>query len=249
MSVNTGNVSIVLNEPHYPENIGSAARVTKNMGLGPLIVVRPMNCDLTRILTLATHAAEDVVANMEVYDDLRDALAPFGYVAGTTARKGSHRAVMTPRTFAAELAPVTMGNRVAVLFGTESSGLSNEALKYCDALVMIPTADFSSLNLAQAVMVLAYEIFSANIDQSRPFTPKLAQRFELENMYDHLRDVLVRINFINPENPEYWMMSIRRFFSRIGLRAREVKLIRGICRQIDWYCSRYDEKGEGPPAS
>lgn len=84
MKVNLKNVAVVLHEPHFPENIGSVARVVKNMGLGQLIVVNPFDCDLTRILRLATHAAEDVVAEMEVHDTLRDALAPFQFIVGTT---------------------------------------------------------------------------------------------------------------------------------------------------------------------
>jgi tRNA/rRNA methyltransferase len=237
MKINLSNISIVLHEPHFPENIGSAARAVKNMGIGRLIVVKPYNCDLTRILRMATHGAEDVIEQMEVYDDLRDALAPFRYVVGTTARTGSHRqSVREPRKMAQELIPISHENEVALLFGTESRGLSNEDLRYCDCLVTIPTADYSSLNLAQAVMVLSYEIFLASTDEPQTFVPRLAGRHELEGMYDHLRETLTKINFINPENPEYWMMSIRRFFSRIGLRAKEVKIIRGVCRQINWYC-------------
>jgi tRNA/rRNA methyltransferase len=239
MKVNLSNVSILLHEPHYPENIGAAARVVKNMGLGCLVVVKPYDCDLTKILKMATHNCEDVVADMEVHDDFRDALLPFQYIVGTTARRGSQRqALNSPRRMAQDLVPISQKNRVAVVFGTESSGLANTELKYCDSLVTIPTASFSSLNLAQAVMVLAYEIFIASMEEPKTFVPRLATKHEMEGMYDHLREVLARIHFINPENPDYWMRSIRRFFSRIGIRAREVKIIRGICRQMDWYCDR-----------
>lgn len=237
--VNLKNVAVILHKPHFPENIGAAARAIKNMGIGQLVVVSPLDCDLTRILRMATHTAEDVVADMEVYDDLRDALSPYGYVVGTTARTGSHRqTVSSPRFMAKELVPVSQKNRVAVLFGPEDRGLANDELKYCDALVTIPTADFSSLNLAQAVMVLSYELFQACLDEPKTFTPRLASKRELENMYDHLRVTLAKINFINPENPEYWMGSVRRFFSRMGMRARDVRIVRGICRQIDWYCEK-----------
>lgn len=241
--VNMDNIAIILHHPHYPENIGSAARVAKNMGIKRLIVVNPIDCDLTRILKMATHAAEDVVSEMEIYDNVRDALASFQYVVGTTARKGSQRLTpRIPRVVARELIPISQKNRIAILFGTESSGLSNEELRYCDSLVTIPTAGFSSLNLAQAVMVMAYEIFMAGGEQPNTFVPRLANRHELEGMYDHLKEVLVRIGFINVENPEYWMNTFRRFFGRIGLRAREVKMIRGLCRQIDWYCTHSPEK-------
>lgn len=250
MKVNLKNIAVVLHEPHFPENIGSAARVVKNMGLGQLIVVNPFDCDLTRILRLATHAAEDVVAEMEVHDNLRDALAPFQFIVGTTARTGSHRhGIQTPRRMAQELVAVSANNRVAILFGTESRGLANQELRYCDALVTIPTADFSSLNLAQAVMVIAYELYIATIEEPQRFIPRMANSHELEGMYDHLTRTLGRIHFINPENPEYWMTSVRRAFSRVGLRARDIKIIRGICRQIEWYADQKDKQEPDPVSS
>ena len=239
MKVDLDHVTIVLHKPHYPENIGAAARAAKNMGIHRLAVIRPVNCDLTRILKMATHVAEDIVANMDVYDDLEDALAPYQYIVGTTARTGSHRqTIKDPRKVAQELIPISQNNEVALLFGPEDRGLTNDELKHCHVLVTIPTADFSSLNLAQAVMVLAYEVFSAAQGEVRHFVPRLANHQELEGMYDHLSETLKKIHFMNPENPDYWMGSVRRFLSRIGLQAREVTIIRGVCRQIDWYCNK-----------
>ena len=239
MRVNLENITILLHRPSYPENVGAAARAAKNMGLKHLVVVSPQNCDLGRILKMATHWAEDVVVNMEVRDNLREALAPYHFVVGTTARTGSHRqTIRDPRKLAEELVSVSQKNRVVVVFGPEKTGLSNDDLKYCHALVTIPTADFVSLNLAQAVMVIAYEIFMAAREEPKVFAPRLAKSEEMEAMYDHLTQTLARINFINPENPEHWMLNVRRFLNRIGLRAREVKIIRGICRQIIWYCEK-----------
>jgi tRNA/rRNA methyltransferase len=237
--VNLDNIAIILHEPHFPENIGAAARAAKNMGIRRLIVVNPKDCDLTRVLRMATHNAEDVVSDMEIYDNVRDALAPFGYVVGTTARRGSHRQeIRVPGKLAQELVSISKENQVAILFGTEKSGLSNDELRDCDALGTIPTGGFSSVNLAQAVMIMAYEIYMATIDEPKTFVPRLANREELEGMYDHLRETLVKINFINPQNPEYWMGNVRRFFTHVGLRARDVKIIRGVCRQINWYCEQ-----------
>ncbi len=249
MRANLKNIAIVLHKPHYPENIGAAARVAKNMGIGRLVVVEPVDCDLTRVLKMATHMAQDIVAEMEVYDNLRDALSPYGYIVGTTARTGSQRqTIKNPRRMAEELVPISQENEVAVLFGPESSGLANEDLRLCQSLVTIPTADFSSLNLAQAVMVIAYEIFMAGMPGPGKFVPRLASSHELEGMYDQVRDTLTKINFINPENPDYWLSSVRRFFNRIGLQAREVRIIRGICRQIDWYGGRCAESSGGSGA-
>jgi tRNA/rRNA methyltransferase len=210
------------------------------MGISRLALVEPENCDLTRVVRMATHAAFDVVENMEVFSDLRTALKPFSYVVGTTARLGGERQeVKAPREVAARLSSICAKNEVALVFGPEDRGLSNADLRLCHELVTIPSADFSSLNLAQAVMVLCYELFLAGRqERSKPFVPKLANRHELDAMYEHLKEIFVRINFINPENPDFWMRSIRRFFSRAGLQARDVKVIRGICRQIDWYAEQ-----------
>ena len=238
-------VTVVLHRPQYPENIGAAARAACNMGIRRLILVSPKDCDLTRILKMATISAADLVENMEVYDDLRAALRPFTYIVGTTARIGGQRQELTtPREMAAKLVPICANNQVALLFGPEDRGLTNVELRHCHALVTIPTQGFSSLNLGQAVLILCYELMTAYSQPPEQFVPRLATRRELDGMYEHLKATFVKINFINPDNPDYWMHNIRRFFSRVGLRARDVKVIRGICRQIDWYTRKRIENME-----
>jgi tRNA/rRNA methyltransferase len=239
-----GRVTIVLHRPRYPENIGSAARVVRNMGIGALAVVAPENCDLEKVTKLATHSALDVVEQMAVFANLDEALAPFGYVVGTTARRGGERQmVMSPATMAGKVVPIARHNPVAIVFGPEDRGLTNKELRRCHELVTIPTADFASLNLAQAVMVIAYSLFAATIEPSAAFAPRLATRHELDGMYNQLRDILVRISYINPENPDYWMNRLRRFFTRLQLQAADVSMIRGICRQINWYAGKRYSQG------
>lgn len=236
------HIAIVLVEPQIPENIGSAARAMNNMGLRRLILVAPRNCDLNRVLKMATGSSIDIVEEMETYKGLREAIGPFGYVVGTTARTGARRPAMTePRRLARDLSAVSQDNRIAILFGPEDRGLSNEHLRYCHTIATIPTSDFSSLNLAQAVMILCYELFMAHREPAAKSLPRLANKFELEGMYDHLKDVLQKIGFINPQNPEHWMLNVRRFLSRLPLRAREVRVIRGVCRQIDWYTQQLEK--------
>ena len=248
--VNLSNMAVVLSSPHFPENIGAAARAMHNMGLRELIVIDPQNCDLTRILKMATHAAIEIVENMQVFENLQQALSTFNYVIGTTARLGKQRQVISsPSKLAEIIVPMSQKNRIAILFGPEDRGLSNTDIRRCDLLVTIPTADFSSLNLAQAVMIICYHLFLAGQEESSEPTPRLATRHELDGMYDQLTDILVRINYLNPENPEYWMNRVRQFGTRMQLRAREVSIIRGICRQVDWYAQkRYtdglEEKGK-----
>jgi len=243
-TLNLENVCIVLSRPRYPENIGAAARAMRNMGFEQLIVVDPQNCDLSRILKMATHAAIDVVEQMLVYEDLQTALEPLNYVVGTTARLGGQRQLVgTAARLAQKLAPISENNQVALLFGPEDRGLTNEDIRLCHALVNIPTAGFSSLNLAQAVMILCYELRRYNQPKAKTFMPRLANRHELDGMYAQLKDILVRISHIQPENSEYFMNNIRHFGSRMKLRTKEVSVIRGICRQIDWYGKKCFQDG------
>lgn len=230
------NLSIVMVRPRYSENIGSASRAMCNMGIKHLIVVSPENYDIEKVRKLATHAASDVVDRIEIFENLKSALSPFNYVVGTTARLGGERlAISSPSEMAGRLVGISKKNRVAVLFGPEDRGLLNEDLRLCHELVNIPASDFSSLNVSQAVLIMCYEIFLAGTEEKVKFAPRLASRFELDGMYDNVKDILVRINYINPENPDYWMNKLRHFFTRMEVRAREVSIIRGICRQIDWY--------------
>jgi tRNA/rRNA methyltransferase len=243
--VNLDNISIVLQKPRYPENIGAAARAMHNMGIRNLVIVDPQNFDLHKALKLATHFASDILEKSKFYPDLKEALATFNYVVGTTARLGGERQVVcTPLNLCEKLISISVENRIAILFGPENKGLSNEALRYCHVLVNIPTAEFSSLNLAQAVMILCYEIFNAGRGETEEFTPRLANRHELNGMYDQLKDILVRISYINSENPDYWLNHFRRFFTRLQLRAKEVNIIRGLCRQVDWYGKKCYEDGK-----
>ncbi len=234
--INLKRISIVLHQPRSPENIGAAARAMRNMGIDQLVVVNPQDCDLARVCKMATHGALDVVEQMLVFDTLSQALDEYGFVAGTTARLGGQRKVIAaPQTLAEKLVSISEQNRVAILFGPEDRGLTNEDIRFCHTLVNIPTADFSSLNLAQAVMIVCYELFRYTTKKPQDFVPRLANRHELDAMYDQLKEIMVRISFINPDNPDYFLNNFRQFFSRLPLRAKEVQIIRGICRQIDWY--------------
>jgi len=234
--VKVENIAIVLVEPQIPENIGAVARAMNNMGLTRLILVHPKNCDLSRVLKMATGSSIDIVEQMEEYDELLDALGPFQYVVGTTARTGALRPALTrPRELAQQLIYISQENLVALMFGPEDRGLSNDELRYCHTIATIPTARFWSLNLAHAVLIFCYEIFMASRETNPEPVPRMANKFELEGMYEHLKQVLMKIGFIDKQNPEHWMLNIRRFLSQRPLRARDVRIIRGIRRQIDWY--------------
>ncbi len=234
-TVKTENITIVLNKPKYPGNIGSVARCAKNTGIEKLFIVGHSDPDIEEIEKMATHVASDTIENIKYFKDLNEALTGFTYIVGTTSRLGSVRGpVVYPREMAEQITDISQNNQVAILFGPEDTGLTNDELNYCHLLVTIPTSsEFKSINLSHAVMILCYEIFTASTPTPEKFTPKMATSFELEGMYDHLKKMLVKIAFINLENPDYWMTNIRRFLSRTKLFSKEVQIIRGVCRRIE----------------
>ncbi len=250
MRVNLDNISVILNEPRFPENIGAAARCCCNMGVSRLLVVRPYRLDLEKMSKMATHEAAHLIENLPVYDSLKDACAECNYLVGTTARTGrKRRPTENPRDLARKLITLSQNNRIGLVFGSEKWGLENSHLRLCHSLVTIPTAHFSSINLAQSVMIMCYELFMAGGPDSLA-QPRLASVREQEDMYGHLREAFLAIGFINPENPDYWLNNVRRFFARLELRSKEVKLIRGFCRQILWVAGEHGCKPpEGAPGA
>ena len=243
-TINLSHITIVLHKPRYSENIGAAARAMCNMGIDRLIVVDPKSYDLYKVLKLATHMASDIIEKSKICANLKDALAPYNYVVGATARLGGQRRMIhTPSQLAQMLIPISIENQIALLFGPEDRGLSNEDIRLCHELVNIPTAEFASINIAQAVMIICFEIFSARREENKTVAPRLANRHELDGMYRQLKELLVKISYINAENPDYWMNKLRHFGTRMKLQAKEVSMIRGICRQIDWYGKKCYEEG------
>ncbi len=230
------SIMIVLKEPRFPENIGAAARAMHNMGFSRLVVVNPEKWDLKRINMMATHEAAKIVEQIRRVETLTEAVSSAHYVVGTTARLGRRRPVIqSPAALADHLAPLAANNEIALVFGPEDRGLTNEDLRACHKLVTIPTADFASINLAQSVMIFCYELSKKQRTEPDLNAPRLANRHELDGMYETLKKTLLKIDYIKPDNPDYWMNKIRTFGTHMKLRAREVSIIRGICRQIDWY--------------
>ena len=237
----TGNISIVLFRPKHAGNVGAVARAAKNMGMGKIIVVGAKDLDREEMEQRSTHLAKDMLDAIQYTDTLREALSDFQYIIGTTARTGRARGpFVTPREAARKAASRASQNKIALLFGPEDTGLANEQLRFCHCVVTIPTSrEFTSLNLSHAVMILCYEIFLATRTTAPSSDgPRLAMSSELEGMYGQIGELLLRVGFLNRENPEYWLLDIRRFFSRTGLSSREVKIVRGICRQIEWYVNK-----------
>ena len=238
MSQLLDQVAIILVRPKYAENIGAAARIAANMGVSRICVVHDVMPTMEPMLKMATHHASHLIRNLELFDTLEDALAPFSWVVGTSARQGRQRRSMRSLKPAIKVSlPRLRENHSAFVFGPEDRGLSNEDLKLCNIIASIPTADFSSLNLAQSVGIVLYEVFSGvqeiNSTASHITTlPTQASSREMEGIYSLIEKTLQEIEYLKETDYNQWMLNIRHFLGRIGLRAREVKLIKGYCRHI-----------------
>ncbi len=235
------HIAIVLVRPKYPENIGAAVRAAWNMGITRIIIVADEYPDHGRMAKMATRNAAHLLDKMEFHQNLAEALQPFSQVVGATARKGKQRIrANSPREVLNRISPLLPENQIAFLFGPEDSGLSNEDLQFCQLLSAIPTADFSSLNLAQAVAIHCYEIYHALIHEPKDIvqTPKLASSFELENMYSVISNTLLKVDLLDYGNQNYYMRKIRHFFGRIEVKSGEAKMIGSICRQFRLHASR-----------
>lgn len=231
---------LILVRPKYPENIGAAARIACNFGIGQLTVATDEPPDQERMLKMATHKAAHLIENLQLVGSAREAAAPYQFIVGTTARQGKYRTVEVkqPREVMAELVPlIAAGSRAALMFGPESSGLSNEDLDLCQFALTISTADFSSLNLAQAVAICCYELYMTAGGGVVPAGGGscYANSHELEGMYEHIDQALSRIGFIRDTSRSYWMRNIRQFLSRTRIKKKEASLIRGVCRRFLWH--------------
>ncbi len=239
-------ITIVLVRPLFSGNLGSVARAMKNMGLKELFLIEPEALPRdSEAKKMAAHA-KDVLHEAKIFPELKTALQDFDLVVGTSRRKGKERSNWTtPREFGKLSREISAEKRIAILFGPEDSGLSNEEVALCQKIVEIPShPDFPSLNLAQAVMVMAYECFTAQLATDAQASPQKAAKSakieSLENLYEDLGELLLEIGFLREENPKHLMRLLRHFFNRAQPTEKEVKIFRGIFRQLRWW------KQQGP---
>lgn len=260
-------IRVVLVRPQRGGNVGAAARAMKNMGLSDLVLVAPRTRVGVTATRMAAHAG-DLLAARRTVGDVSRAVADCSLVVGTTCRLGGYRdGALELRGAVPEIVAAARRGRVAVLFGPEDHGLSNADLRSCQRLVTIPTSlDYASLNLAQAVLLCAYEI--ALHQEAQPGARARAgsgartgagararsgvrARSELrsadtavvggaerEQLLTHFSQALDAIGFLSAQNPEHILHDVRSLFDRAGLRARDVRVWRGIARQILWAATR-----------
>lgn len=229
--------AFVLVRPKSAGNVGAAARALKNMGCANLRLIAPRRLNPRIAAQRAVHGAE-VLAHSLTHQSLDSALGDCTLVVGTTARRGPYRSEALPiREAAPSLIEAASANRIALLFGPEDHGLSNEELKRCQRLVTIPTApEYPSLNLAHAVMLVAYELMLA-AGAARVIDPpqEFARANEVEAALARMAEALIEIGFLPESNPDHIMFALRTIFGRGGLRPRELDIVNGIARQILWF--------------
>ncbi|SIT73302.1 tRNA/rRNA methyltransferase/tRNA (cytidine32/uridine32-2'-O)-methyltransferase [Ectothiorhodosinus mongolicus] len=236
-----GSVRMVLLNTTHPGNIGATARAMKNMGLSDLRLVAPVHFPHADATARAS-GADDLLAQAVVSDTLDAAVAECHRVFGCSARQRSLRwPQLTPREAAEQLIAATAEGPVALLFGQERIGLTNEEMDACQALVTIPTDPaYSSLNIAAALQVMAYELRLAALANSPlppleldlPLGEAWARQEDVERFYEHLQRVLIDLDFLDTENPRHLMRRLRRLFSRTRLSANEVAILRGMLTAI-----------------
>jgi TrmH family RNA methyltransferase len=236
-------------------NIGAVARVMKNMGLQNLTLVSSTDSGPeTEAFPLAS-GAYDIVERARFCETLEEAVAHVGMSVGTSGRLGGKRvAARVPAEVIPELLESALAGPVAVVFGRESRGLTNEQMKLCTHHLIIPTnAEFASMNVANAAAVIAYEIFkAASVPvhfQAKKLIPASVEA--REDMYEHMESVLIRAGFLDPGNPLRMMRDVRRIFNSAAMDDRDVKIVRGIFRKISNMMRIADERarmkaGPGP---
>jgi len=237
------NVVVVLMEPEVPGNIGSAARALKTMGLCHLAIVNGPEFLASGEARKMGHRSWDILESARRVNSFEEAVADTTYVVGTTHRhRGKHLPKIQPaRDAVREIVARAKGGRVAIVFGTEDYGLTDDILQKCNALASIPTAAREpSLNLAQSVMIFCYEVFLASLDVPPRTKLDLATVAEMETLYNHMLDTLMSIG-LRPhhDRPESFKRALRRVFGRAPLEKQDLRLMHRMFQQMDFFVRKH----------
>ncbi len=236
MSEFLDHISIVLVGTRSAGNIGSTARAMQNMGLSSLKLVKPrehLTPDAFKMASRAVHLVEQA----EVYETLDEALGEEQILVGTTSarERRTHQRVYTPKQIAPLIREYAEAQKVALIFGPENRGLTDEQLARCQYFVVVPSCGENPvLNVAQTVLLMAYEVFTLE-PVERTSRPILVSQDQREEMFQQMEQVLIQIGFLSSSSPEPIMKSIRRFLGKAELTARDIQILRGIMSQMEWY--------------
>ncbi len=237
---NTENLAVILVKPQLGENIGMVARAMANFGLRELRLVEPRDGWPSEKASAAASGADWVIDGAKLFDTAEEAVADLGIVYATTARpREMSKPVMTPHEAALSLNErLAAGERAGLMFGGERSGLDNEDVALCDAIIQIPTnPDFASLNLAQSVLLVGYEFFrSTNETGGRPRKaelPPVAPKADTMRLFEHLESELDAAGFLHPpEKRPVMVRNLRTIFLKAALTEQEVRSLRGVVRAL-----------------
>ncbi len=230
------NVVIILTGTKHPGNIGSAARAMFNMGLKHLTLAAPQ-CKINEESYRLAKGGKDVLDAAKICRSMKSSLRGIRFLVGTTGKRGGNRAqTNSPRSLTPQILNYAARQKIGVLFGPEDTGLVDDDLLLCQLLMRIPTErQASSINLAQAVMIVCYELLLGSLEHEPARVVKPARLEQIEAMYSQLERALLDIGFLHPQNARHMMFAIRRILGRAGLEASDVGILRGIARQIGWY--------------
>lgn len=234
------SIAIVLVEPQSPGNIGMVCRAMKNMGLTDLRLVSECNRLDEEAIKFAV-SARDLLESARSYDSLSDAIVDRNLTIATTRRSGKYRQELLTPPQVADAILSRPAVKAALVFGREDHGLSTTDLSLCSLQATIPASgQLGSLNLAQSVLIFCYELFSAGTGHRKVAEARnLASSQQMEAMFAQMETTLLKIGYLNPQNPEHIMRSLRRMFFRADLDTREVAIMRGIFSQVDWAAENY----------
>ncbi len=239
-------IDFILVRTQFGGNAGAAARALKNTGFENLIFIDPAFSKKDDEVLKFAVGAKNLVEEAKIYPILSEAIVQHSFILGTSRRTGGYRKnwiELSELPSLIETLPQT--GRIAILFGTEANGLSNEDLDVCQSLIHIPSAsDLESYNLAQAVLLVAFELFRSKPQTSVKPQEAYPTQAEREGMYQHLFEMLKEIGFMRKTTPFHMPRILRNIFNRANLTEAETRVIRGVCRQVLWYWRENQKKAD-----
>ncbi|GAB4375778.1 MAG: RNA methyltransferase [Calditrichia bacterium] len=225
MRIHRKNIHFVLVEPQTPGNIGSTARALKTMGFENLILVNPCDYNAPEARWMA-HASQDILEKARILPTLKEAIRQMNWVVATTQRERQfHLPYYSPKELAEKILPMSADHQIAIVFGREQTGLTNEEISMCDVISTIPAhVRHPSLNLSHAVMIYCYEFYQAAYGEDHRYPWKLANREELDVLYQHMKRALEQADFVPIDNWQNFTVRFSRLLGRAQFEKRDVRV-------------------------